>query len=193
MDIMTARTTMEIAVALVFFRHLQGAARAFHIVVEEGTPRALRLIPVATGIAIYRVFAGPFRPVFIVPGAVALIASLLLFEWAKHSIRGKFFSYAMSRDTPDFLWTSGPYAYVRNPFYVSYLLAYFAVAILFLEVTTVAVFAAMIFFFTRTAQHEERKFQGSTLAEEYEKYCRRTGRFIPKLRALWKTDSAEKT
>ena len=89
------------------------------------------------------------------------------------------FSYAFSHDLPQFLVTSGPYSYIRNPFYASYLLAYVAAAILFPGIATLGVLMMMGILLTKAARYEERKFQSSALADEYKVYKQRTGRFIP--------------
>jgi protein-S-isoprenylcysteine O-methyltransferase Ste14 len=41
----------------------------------------------------------------------------------------------------------------------------------------------MVLFYSAAARKEERKFESSPLASEYEAYRQRTGRFIPKLRS----------
>jgi hypothetical protein len=56
-------------------------------------------------------------------GAAGLTVSLALYDWAARSIRGRLFSFAGNHDLPQFVHQSGPYSYVRNPFYLSYLLA----------------------------------------------------------------------
>ena len=115
---------------------------------------------------------------------VGLTVALLLFEWARRTVRGHFFSWIFSQDTPTFLCTNGPFAYVRNPFYTSYLLTMAATVILQLRLFKVAVFVGMVMYFTAAAWHEERKFARSDIAADYARYKERTGRFLPKLSAM---------
>jgi protein-S-isoprenylcysteine O-methyltransferase Ste14 len=115
---------------------------------------------------------------------VGLSVALLLFEWARRTVRGRFFSWIFSKDTPTFLCANGPFAYVRNPFYTSYLLTMAATVILQLRLFKVAVFLGMIMYFTAAARHEERKFARSAIAADYARYKERTGRFLPKLSAM---------
>lgn len=115
-------------------------------------------------------------------GCAGLIASLILFEWARRTIRGRHFSYIFSSDTPDFICTDGPYAFIRNPFYVSYLLAMISTAVMMPTLFRAAIVAAMMIYFTAAAMWEERKFARSALATEYARYKARTGRFLPRLR-----------
>ena len=119
-------------------------------------------------------------PRLAIPGLAAFAGSFLLFEWARRTIRGKFFSYAFSHDTPQFLMTEGPYAYIRNPFYASYLLAYIGATILFPGLATLLVALMMGAILVNAARHEERKFERSPLAAEFAVYRRRTGRFVPR-------------
>jgi protein-S-isoprenylcysteine O-methyltransferase Ste14 len=117
----------------------------------------------------------------VVPAGILLLAGLTLFQWAMQSVRGKFFSYLGDSDTPQFLHQTGPYAYIRNPFYASYNLVNFAVALVYLNWITVAAAAACYGILWYTARFEERKFESSPLAEEYRAYVSRTGRFFPRL------------
>jgi protein-S-isoprenylcysteine O-methyltransferase Ste14 len=105
-----------------------------------------------------------------------------LFAWARHSIRGQYFSYVFSNDTPALLWTGGPFRYIRNPFYASYLLAMASVAMMLPGLIRFLVFAATALLLTSAARHEEQKFANSPLAGEYESYRQRTGRFLPAFR-----------
>ena len=120
---------------------------------------------------------------------IGLIGSLVLFEWAQRTIRGRHFSYIFSADTPAFLCTDGPYAYIRNPFYSSYLLAMISTAIMMPTPIRGAIVLAMIGYFTAAAVWEERKFARSAVATEYARYKRRTGRFLPKVFATEGTEN----
>ena len=124
------------------------------------------------------------NPTLFALACLVLIGALVLFEWARRTIRGQFFSWIFSPDTPAFLLTAGPYAYVRNPFYTSYLLTMAAAVVIVPGVFRAAVFAAMVIYFLRAALHEEKKFAGSELAGEYARYRQRTGRFLPKFSAI---------
>jgi protein-S-isoprenylcysteine O-methyltransferase Ste14 len=128
----------------------------------------------------YAMLTAALDPRLVPLGVLLLACSLILFEWARTSIKGRFFSYAGSDDTPEFLWTSGPFGYIRNPFYTSYFLSYLAVGVMFPSLVPPGVIGVMALFYMRMARHEERKFARSPLAEEYAAYSRRTGRFFPK-------------
>jgi protein-S-isoprenylcysteine O-methyltransferase Ste14 len=175
------RQIVEAVGVVVWVCHFAGAARTFSPPKGEATSPTIYLFSIATFVLGYRLFNARFEMRLVIPGLAAFIGSLVLFEWTRRSVRGKYFSYIYSKDTPQFIWTFGPYKYIRNPFYASYLLSYLGAAMMFPGVTAFVVVAGMIAYFASAARFEERKFASSPLAAEYESYRRRTGRFIPKL------------
>lgn len=114
-------------------------------------------------------------------GWTGLLAALALFEWARRTIRGLLFSYIFSADSPTYICASGPFAYIRNPFYTSYLLAIGSTVLMTPTLFRGGVLLVMVIYFTAAALWEERKFARSAVAEDYERYKERTGRFVPKL------------
>jgi protein-S-isoprenylcysteine O-methyltransferase Ste14 len=126
----------------------------------------------------------PVKPVLLAVAGMCLIAALALFEWARRTVRGQFFSWIFSSDTPMFLCTAGPYAYVRNPFYTSYLLTMASTVAIVPTALRALVWSGMVIYFMRAALYEEKKFARSALAAEYARYKQRTGRFLPKFSAM---------
>ena len=88
-------------------------------------------------------------------------------------------SLAFSRDAPEHLVTSGPYAVIRHPFYTSYLLGWFAAFVATGTWTSLAAALLMFGFFDRAARQEEDKFKASELSHSYAQYRARTGRYLP--------------
>jgi protein-S-isoprenylcysteine O-methyltransferase Ste14 len=169
---------------VVFGWQVVGAARAFRPVEgERGSGLAglitLAFVALVAGSGSETVTIGLFAV-----ACVALAIALLLFEWARRTVRGYYFSWIFSSDTPTFLCTDGPFAYVRNPFYTSYLLTMAATLLIRGGVYRAAVFLAMVVYFVAAALHEERKFARSTIAADYARYKESTGRFLPKLSAM---------
>jgi len=115
-------------------------------------------------------------------GAGGLLLSLTLFQWAAISIRGRVFSYAGNNDLPGFVHHSGPYAYIRNPFYFSYLLAEIATVVMWPSVWGGVIVVLATVHFQWLARFEEAKFARSTVAGEYAQYKARTGRLLPRLK-----------
>jgi len=181
MDFLTLHHVVEAVVVIVLGRHVVGAAQTFSPVKGERPTPVGFLFALANSIVIYKAFITRVTLPLAIPGLLGFVCSLALFEWALRTVRGKFFSLAWSHDTPQFLLTSGPYTYIRNPVYASYLLAYVGAAILFPGIATLGVLAMMGITLVMTARFEESKFQRSSLAAEYESYRRETGMFIPRL------------
>jgi protein-S-isoprenylcysteine O-methyltransferase Ste14 len=115
-------------------------------------------------------------------GAGGLLLSLALYQWAAISIRGQVFSYAGNDDLPRFVHRSGPYAYVRNPFYLSYLLAEIATVVMWPSVWGGVIVVLATVYFQWLTRFEEGKFARSTVAGEYAQYKARTGRLLPRLK-----------
>ena len=88
------------------------------------------------------------------------------------------------RDRPRRLVTSGPYARVRHPFYLAYLLMFLAAAMI---APSPVVLAALVYAAVAlgcTAAREERRLSASDLGGSYRAYMARTGRFLPRVRRL---------
>jgi protein-S-isoprenylcysteine O-methyltransferase Ste14 len=115
-------------------------------------------------------------------GAGLLLLSLALYQWAAISIRGRMFSYAGNTDLPLFVHRSGPYAYVRNPFYLSYLLAEIATVVIWPSLWGGVIVVLATVYFQWLARFEEGKFARSMVAVEYAQYQARTGRLLPRLK-----------
>ena len=113
-------------------------------------------------------------------GVVGLLLALALYQWAALSIRGRTFSYAGNDDLPQFVHSSGPYAYIRNPFYLSYLLAEIFTIVMWPTVWGVGVVIVAAIYFQWLARFEEGKFSRSAVAAEYAEYKARTGRLVPR-------------
>jgi len=96
-------------------------------------------------------------------------------------VLGRVFSYAGNHDLPQFVHRSGPYAYVRNPFYLSYLLAEISIVVIWPSVWGAMVVALAAAYFQWLARYEEGKFSRSPVAAEYAEYMARTGRLLPRL------------
>jgi protein-S-isoprenylcysteine O-methyltransferase Ste14 len=96
---------------------------------------------------------------------------------------------AFATDVPRRLITTGPYRRVRHPFYLAYLVAWLAGAVVTASPWLVATAIAMYFVYRSAADAEEAGFLSSDLAGEYREYQQRTGMFIPKLYTGWRRGS----
>lgn len=103
-----------------------------------------------------------------------------LFIWALAENRRRPLSLAWSTDPPDHLVTTGPYRWVRHPFYASYLCAWMGGAAAAGGAIAWGVPAFMWLLFYLTARQEESKFARSRLAAAHRRYRATTGMFVPR-------------
>lgn len=114
--------------------------------------------------------------------ALALEAlSLWLFYRTIAASRDGALHLAFDIDNPVSLVTSGPYRYVRHPFYTSYLIFWSGLALGTWSLWSIAVLAVMVVLYTVAARGEEVKFAKTEMSGDYATYRSRTGMFWPKL------------
>lgn len=113
-------------------------------------------------------------------GSVLYIFCLFLFGYLIRLTRRQKLSLAFCKDSPEFMYQTGPYRYVRHPFYTCYILSYIAGLVATLNPILLAVVAFMFIIYTMAARMEEQKFAHSELAQDYADYKARTWRFFPK-------------
>jgi protein-S-isoprenylcysteine O-methyltransferase Ste14 len=119
----------------------------------------------------------------VLAGFLVQLAGLALFWAAIFASREARLRLAFDAENPDSLVTSGPYKYLRHPFYTSYLVFWAGWAIALWTPWTLLFLAVILAIYTHAARGEERKFSNSPLAGQYEEYRRRTGFFWPRMRA----------
>jgi protein-S-isoprenylcysteine O-methyltransferase Ste14 len=118
--------------------------------------------------------------VLIYIGFTFYLTSLTLFWWAVKETHPSRLTIAYSPDTPSFIYQSGPYKYIRHPFYLSYSLCWAAGIFSTSNFYLLSSFLVMAFLYYKAAIYEEAKFSASKLANEYENYKRHTGAIFPK-------------
>jgi protein-S-isoprenylcysteine O-methyltransferase Ste14 len=112
----------------------------------------------------------------------AYLTSLLVFWWV---IR--------SRDQLDFafgtdvrkLITSGPFAIVRHPLYISYIITWATGTFLFHSNLLWITLIILVCFYVLAAHREEKTILRSKLKKEYSQYKKEVGMFLPKA-TQWK-------
>jgi protein-S-isoprenylcysteine O-methyltransferase Ste14 len=154
----------------VVFRRVKGAPRHLLVVVPASMAVICELAIIATSDA---------AQILLLAGLVLDTLGLALFVWAALTTRSRRLSLAFSTDKPSFILRAGPYAYVRHPFYTSYLSVFLggwiASGSLTLGIALVPALAAYV----TAARFEERKFEYSALAGAYREYRHRVSMLVP--------------
>lgn len=147
-------------------------------------PLGMRLIE-AISIVVMAAFAWlvlmrPLSDAWLAAPALCL-GSLALFVWTVRTTRDAGFALAFSGAQPPTVLMSGPFRYVRHPFYTSYLIFWFATCIATMSslcwIGSIVIFVCYVV----AAREEERIMSQGRLAAEYARYVSRTGMFLPRL------------
>lgn len=120
-------------------------------------------------------------PIRLVTASVLYVISFVLFWCAVVAVRGNDMSYAFAPGPPRGFVQNGPFAWIRHPFYTSYLTAWLAGWVATGQWWLLAPAAVTGWLLLRAAQTEEAAFLASPFAVEYRLYQRSTGRFLPRL------------
>lgn len=115
----------------------------------------------------------------LVAGLALLIASQVLLRAAIRATTRSKLSLAFSDDAPVNLNQSGPYRFIRHPFYTAYSLAWLAAALATAHPAAFTALVVMVCFYRVAARREEKKFLNSPLADTYRRYQKSTGMFLP--------------
>ncbi len=84
-------------------------------------------------------------------------------------------------DAPAEIVTWGPYAWVRHPFYTSFLLGFIGIVLVMPHWSTLGLVIYALVSLTLTASREERRLSRSELGDSYRQYMAKTGRVWPTL------------
>ena len=113
----------------------------------------------------------------------AYMGGLLLFLWAINTAKRLNFAFG---DFSGKIICSGPYRFMRHPFYTSYSLVWTASTLLFNSPVLWITLIYLIAFYLSSAMSEEKAILSSEMAGEYESYCKDTNMFIPRIKS-WKS------
>lgn len=81
------------------------------------------------------------------------------------------------------LATTGPYAYLRHPQYLGFVLIMFGFLLQWPTILTLAMFPVLVWMYTRLARSEEREVS-TQFGDSYRQYARRVPAFLPRLSQL---------
>ncbi|RFC65276.1 isoprenylcysteine carboxylmethyltransferase family protein [Fulvimarina endophytica] len=175
-------TTVVILAAIVPLASFTWALRQ-HFRSTGGMPTGMRGLTAASGLVALLFLAlvidggvsGPRAFAFLILSAL----STSLFWWTVKTTRRRPPQVAYSSAAPDSLYDEGPYAFVRHPFYLAYCLFWLGTAV---AAGSFQWFAGLfiISWYVVIARTEEASFLGTSMAESYLRYKRRTGMIVPK-------------
>jgi protein-S-isoprenylcysteine O-methyltransferase Ste14 len=124
-------------------------------------------------------------------GAILALSALILYEWTRRTVIDRNFYVGLAGEVPPMMCDTGPYRYVRHPFYLSYTVAFVAVAVAFPSLVVSGVCLANIGLFVYMALDDERVLLQSPLAAAYESYSARVGMFLPQFTAKSHTGASK--
>src|SRR5262245_17136394 len=81
------------------------------------------------------------------------------------------------------LATAGPYAYIRHPQYVAFIVIMIGFLLQWPTLVTLVMFPILVVTYVRLAHREEREVRAA-FGAEWDRYAARTGGFIPHVRTL---------
>ena len=116
--------------------------------------------------------------------AVALVflaASVALFFATRLSTPASVLPVAFADESPEFVIQSGPYRFIRHPFYTAYILFWTGFAVAAPHPAVAAGCAAILVAYFLLARREERGLLAGPLGAAYRRYAATTGRFLPRL------------
>jgi protein-S-isoprenylcysteine O-methyltransferase Ste14 len=107
------------------------------------------------------------------------IVSHVTFWWAFWTCGRGNLALAYSNEPPHCLLRRGPFRLVRHPFYISYLLTWFAAPVALWSAPLALSAGVMGFFYFIAAKREEQTFAQTALGAEYALYRQSVGMFLP--------------
>lgn len=120
-------------------------------------------------------------PFFQLIGVGIELAAACLFWWAISVSRSARLRFAFDPEHPDSIVMTGPYRYLRHPFYTSYLIFWSGWGIATWSIWAIVPVIFFTVVYVLAAKDEERKFSLSPLAIEYDVYRKNTGFLAPRL------------
>ena len=111
---------------------------------------------------------------------IALVLSALaIFWWAVKTNSAKQLEFAYTSSTEKQLIKTGPFAWVRHPFYLAYLMTWSGYALLVQSGASVAITITMFCLFIYAAIAEEKELSEN---QEYAGYKAKVGMFLPQFK-----------
>jgi protein-S-isoprenylcysteine O-methyltransferase Ste14 len=114
-------------------------------------------------------------------GVALHLSSTFLFGWCIGTSGKRNLGLALNDNSSGRLITDGPYAFVRHPFYTSYIIFWAGSAVIAPSIFTIIPAAALLLIYFYTARREDKAL-AKLFEDEYPSWYRNTGAFFPKWR-----------
>ena len=117
-----------------------------------------------------------------IAGYIFLVYGIVLYLWCAWDFVRKGKGTPAPIDAPRKLVVSGPYRYVRNPMYVAVLCMIAAQVLHYFSKAVVVYFFSIFAAFHLFVLLYEEPHLRAVFGEEYQDYCRRVSRWLPRIR-----------
>jgi protein-S-isoprenylcysteine O-methyltransferase Ste14 len=134
-------------------------------------------VPIFAAIDFYMLMATIVEGLAAVTALLVAVLSTVLFAWAGYNARQYDFSRVFGTHSSRRFVRSGPYQYVRHPFYTSYLLFWSVFPIATGNMLSMFIFGAMLLVYNKAAVSEESHL--ASMYSGYQTYFTSTNRFFP--------------
>lgn len=112
---------------------------------------------------------------------VLFLYGAIVFVSAAAANRANPLDFVFSSASPAHIVRTGPYRYLRHPFYSSYCAAWLAAAVGAWRIDLALLAAVLVSFYVAAALCEERDFGRSSVASDYDRYRGQTWMLVPRL------------
>jgi protein-S-isoprenylcysteine O-methyltransferase Ste14 len=174
---------LPITFALVVFGSFSWALRG-HFETHGYIPNRMRLLSIFSLLSCVNyigllVWCNYDKQLWTTVGLAGFALSLVLFWWTVIATRGRRPSLAYTDSDPDIVYTTGPYAQVRHPFYLSYIIFWISSALVAGRWQWMPA-VILTSWYIRIARAEEKRFRSSVLSTHYDSYRAQTGMLLPR-------------
>jgi protein-S-isoprenylcysteine O-methyltransferase Ste14 len=151
---------------------------------SESYPAGMYLISAMSlvGLSTFLYFAFRGELVFTGISLVLIAIAQALFTWAIRHSKDKRLSLAMDEQMQSgSIITTGPWRYMRHPFYASYMIFWLACALATQHIISVIAFLTLSGIYAYSARREEHALSTGPLRKDYIEYRDTVGFFYPRL------------
>ncbi len=113
--------------------------------------------------------------------AILMLISLSLFLYSVRTTKSDSLALAFDSCLPVKVYAGGVYAWIRHPFYTSYIIFWTAAVVATTSYVMAAFWLALLISYVVAALIEEKRFLCSALKGEYQAYLETTGMFLPRI------------